>query len=198
MKKKWKVLIGVLAVLALIGYCSEQSESESAKAKTDQAVDTAKTARTDKTTTENVEKKIKSYWSYNESVDEMTEVTNYFATCQSINEVDFEFPYEGGSHLSLVVRNMGKKNEVLFFISSGQFNSGIDGQTITLKVDNDEPFKINCYNASDGRTDVLFANNAEKLLEKIKQAKTLKVQAEFFQEGNKTFNFNVEGLQWEH
>lgn len=189
MKKKWKVLIAVVAVLGLIGYCSEQGETESTK---------EETAKTEETVTENVEKEHKSAWSYSESVDEMTEVTNYFATCQSTNEVEFDFPYGGGSHLSIVVRNMGKKNDVLFSISSGQFNSGIDGQKITLRIDGGEPFKVNCNSANDGSMDVLFASNASKIIEKIKAAKTLKVQAEFFQEGNKTFDFDVEGLQWEH
>lgn len=189
MKKKWKVFIGVVAVLGLIGYCSKQGESESTK---------EETAQTEETVTENVEQKHKSTWSYTESVDEMTEVTNYFATCQSTNEVEFEFPYAGGSHLSLVVRNMGKKNEILFSISNGQFNSGIDGQKITLKVDGGEPFKVNCNGANDGSMDVLFVSNASNLLEKIKAAKTLKVQVEFFQEGDKTFDFDVAGLQWEH
>lgn len=185
MKKKWKIIIGVVVVLGMIGWCSEQNEGSSTQEEKE---------KTEQTT---VEEK-KSAWDYSETTDEMTDAVTYFAVNESTNEVDFDFPYNGGSKLSVNIRNKGKKNEIIFSISKGQFNAGIDGQALTIRIDEGSAFKVNCSVSNDGSSDILFVNNPSKLLASIKSAKTMKVQAEFFQEGLKTFDFNVEGLEWNH
>ena len=139
-------------------------------------------------------------WQYSEETDEMTDKTNYFAQIGSENTADFDFPYEGGSKLWLTLRNHAEYGkDICIQISRGQFNANIiDGQTVTLRFDDEKPFTVTGMPASDGSMDLLFLRNYKKIAEKLKTAKKLLIKVEFFQEGNRTFTFDVEGLQWEH
>ena len=54
--------------------------------------------------------------------------------------------------------------------------------------------------SSDADTGILFLNgNVSSFIKKLKTAKQIKVQASFFQEGDRTFTFTTPvGLEWEH
>ena len=54
------------------------------------------------------------------------------------------------------------------------------------------------YNsASDGSSNVVFIENASKFIGLLKTSKKIILEAEFFDAGNKQFDFNVEGLKWD-
>ena len=139
-------------------------------------------------------------WEYNETVDEMTDKTTYIARVISENEVDFEFPYSGGSKLFLFLRNDPQYGKDVFIkISKGQFNSSIlDGQKIKVRFDEDKAFDVNCNTPSDHSSDVLFLTGYRKIVDRLKTAKTMKISVEFFNEGKRTFTFDVKDLKWEH
>jgi hypothetical protein len=87
----------------------------------------------------------------------MTDKKSYFAECSSLNVVNFDFPYEGGSTLSIVVRKSPKFGRSVYLrISSGQFNVGIDGCTIRVRADGKRLKSFGCSEAADGSTDVIF------------------------------------------
>lgn len=139
-----------------------------------------------------------SAWEYTEETDEMTDKVNRRAYVISENSANFDFPYDGGSRLALNIRDhstLGK--DIWIYIDKGQFNTGIYGQKVTLRFDDEKPITVNGNSSSDGSADVLFLSSYKKLLPKLLKAKTLKVQVEFFQEGNRTFTFDVAGLKWQ-
>ena len=146
-----------------------------------------------------VKKSSKTAWEYCETIDEMTDKTTYYASIESENEVKFEFPYNGGSSLTLTIRDSPQYGKNMYIkISKGQFNSGFDGTNIKVRFDDKEPITVHCNFPSDYSTDLFFLANYNKLLNLIKDSKTMKINAEFFSEGTRTFTFKTEGLEWNH
>jgi len=151
------------------------------------------------TNTENAPKadEPKSNWNYSESKDEMSGEAQFFNTTTSTNEIEFKFPYSGGSTFDLTVRNMGNGNEVLLSVSKGQFLTSIMGsQACRFKFDDEPPLTI-VYNSAQGaKMDVIFFDDAKKIISKLKTAKKLKLEAPFYDAGNQIIEFNVDGFTW--
>jgi hypothetical protein len=137
-------------------------------------------------------------WSYTEEVDKMTSAKNYFAAIDAKDLLQFDSPYEGGSTATLDIRNMGKKNEAMLEISKGQFNSSVDGTTIKIRFDDEQPTTFSANEPSDGSTTVLFIGSPGKLIKKLKTAQKVIIQAEFYESGLRTMEFNVKGFKWDH
>ena len=145
-----------------------------------------------------VDSSVNNEWEYDSKDDEMTNSKSYFATILSDNGEVFAFPYdeEGGSHLMVTVRQTKRSGtDVILGISKGQFN----GQYISVKFDDNAAKKYKAYSADDGSLDVLFIDNAKDFIAKAKTAKTIKIEAEFYQEGNRVFTFTADKpLKWDY
>lgn len=136
-------------------------------------------------------------WQYTETTDKMTDKVNSYAINTSTNTIEFDFPYNGGSFLSMHVRNSENGNEVLLKISKGQFMSSFNNG-VKIKFD-EEPVKSYGYSEpADGASDFIFLDNGPQIIKKLKTAKKIKVQPLFFQEGQTVFEFDVEGLKWDY
>ena len=179
------VLGGLLALGVLASMCDSGETSEGS---TNDSI--AKPASTSQKT-----------WTVQTSTDEMRGTKDTFATLESDNEAEFEFPYAGGSTLKFTVRKTAKFGTgVLLSIHPGQFNStGLEGSDyVTIKFD-DGPLKKYHYNVSgSGDMDVIFLKKEQELISKLKTAKKIMVEATFFQEGVEQFTFTVDKtLEWE-
>lgn len=145
-----------------------------------------------------VDSSVNNEWEYDSKDDEMTNSKSYFATILSDNGEVFAFPYEeeGGSHLMVTVRQTKKSGtDVILGISKGQFN----GQYVSMKFDDNAAKKYKAYSADDGSLDVLFIDNVKDFIAKAKTAKTIKIEAEFYQEGNRVFTFTADKpLKWDY
>ena len=145
-----------------------------------------------------VDSSVNNEWEYDSKDDEMTNSKSYFATILSDNGEVFVFPYdeEGGSHLMVTVRQTKRSGtDVILGISKGQFN----GQYVSVKFDDNAAKKYKAYSADDGSLDVLFIDNAKDFIAKAKTAKTIKIEAEFYQEGNRVFTFTADKpLKWDY
>lgn len=145
-----------------------------------------------------VDSSVNNEWEYDSKDDEMTNSKSYFATILSDNGEVFTFPYEeeGGSHLMITIRQAKRSGtDVILGISKGQFN----GQYVSVKFDDNAAKKYKAYSADDGSLDVLFIDNAKDFIAKAKTAKTIKIEAEFYQEGNRVFIFTADKpLKWDY
>ena len=145
-----------------------------------------------------VDSSVNNEWEYDSKDDEMTNSKSYFATILSDNGEVFTFPYEeeGGSHLMVTVRQAKRSGtDVILGISKGQFND----QYVSVKFDDNAAKKYKAYSADDGSLDVLFIDNAKDFIAKAKTAKTIKIEAEFYQEGNRVFTFTADKpLKWDY
>lgn len=146
---------------------------------------------------ENALKTAGAHWAVSSPVDEMTDKPYVFASVTSINEVDFDFPYDGGSVLTMNIREKDNESDVFFRISKGQFvcseYSGTD--IITMRFDDEAPQKFKASESSTNDSKYLFvarSSDAKKIIQRCKTAKAIKVKLNFFSEGSRIFNFEVE------
>ncbi len=139
-----------------------------------------------------------SKWSYSEQTDKMRGRTDQFASLDSDNQADFDFPYNGGATLAVQLQKYKSANtEVLLRISKGQFVChSFTGGTVQVKFDNGPLKRFACSDTSDGDTSVIFLRPAGAFIAALKASKTLMVEAEFFQAGSRQFTFTSAGLQW--
>lgn len=137
-------------------------------------------------------------WYYQTDEDKMTGKSVYYAQVTSTNTVEFDFPYGGGSKFKLLVRNKEGQNELLLSVTKGQFMGSYGGQKVRIRFDEEEPFLVSFNEPSDASSDLIFLKSIPKIIEGLKKAKKMLIQAEFYQEGNVIMEFDVEGLKWEH
>jgi hypothetical protein len=138
-----------------------------------------------------------SKWAYSEDKDEMRGDITRYATLDSENEVDLDFPY-GTVHGQITVRRRKQDGlNVLFSVEKGQIlcHSFTDSY-VSVKFDDKPIQKFRCTSASDGSTETAFLMPAGKALAGLRTAKRVVIEAEFFQKGRQQFTFEAAGLRW--
>lgn len=200
LKRKYKFYLGgtllILGNLFAICSCVQSSKNTGINEYVDSVcVDSDYVTSDDITTTEQIKK-----WNYSTETDEMNDSKSRFASLTSDNSIEFDFPYNGGSTMYLTVRYMKKYGtDVILKISSGQFlcNEYNGTNYVRVRFDDGAATKFNTLEPSDGSTDQLFLSNAKKFISLAKKAKIIKVEAPFYQEGNRVFTFSVDNpLEW--
>lgn len=135
-------------------------------------------------------------WSYTTSQDQLRGSAIYRASIDSQNSAYFDFPYGGGSTLTMTVRkHPSYGTDVIFDISKGQFICHVDDCAGTINF-GDGPETIGLIEPEDNSSDTLFASDAEDVIAKLKKAKKVIVELPFYQEGNRQFTFAAAPLTW--
>jgi hypothetical protein len=133
-------------------------------------------------------------WTYHQDTDEMTGVAISTACTVSTNELFLSFPYNGGTHGSLCFKHKGKSLSAYFYMSSGQFDCGIESCSLKFKFDDAAIQSYSGTESTTHETGLLFMEPEKRLLSAASKANRLKIQAPLYQEGNQVFLFNVSGL----
>ncbi|MHA6719693.1 hypothetical protein ACX40Y_09595 [Sphingomonas sp. RS6] len=140
---------------------------------------------------------VESKWSYSEDKDEMRGSTTKFASIESNNEIDLDFPYGVTTGTLTVRKNPESGLNVMFSVESGQvLCNGFTDTYISMKFDDGPVQKMSCTGTSDGSSETAFFTNEGRVLAGLKKAKRTVVEAEFFQKGRQQFVFDTSGLQW--
>ena len=142
----------------------------------------------------------KSVWYNYIRVDEMSGDTIYYKKVKSENTIEFSFPYSGGSTFDLTVRGrQGEEPDIILSTDNGQFmpSFGSD-EYVRIKFDDNEAFKVYYNCASDGSLTTIFLNSVPRLLKEMKKAKKVKIEPNFFEDGRKIIEFEIDGFDWEH
>lgn len=190
MKKRAQHLLSAFVFTAFL-FMAFGSEDDKKKEENNESV------KVEQTSSDEIEEKKQSNWSYSEDEDKMEGTKQFFASTTSTNIIEFEFPYNGGSNLNIIIRNLGKENDAVLTISKGQFlTSFSDSQSFKVKFDDEKTSTFYFNSASDGSSDVVFISNSSKFISKIKKAKKVMIEIPFYDSGDKVFEFNVEGLEW--
>ena len=114
------------------------------------------------------------------------------ATVRSRNSINLLSPYDGVNHGLIMIRKVkGGDPEVLFAVDKGQFYTG---EQIRVKIDAGDAIWIKVEKPADRRSDLLFIAEPLNFINQIKNAKELKISAQFSQNGERTFVFSVDGL----
>ena len=83
-------------------------------------------------------------------------------------------------------------------VERGQFVSSHTRNFVTVGFDDGELWKFGIGEPEDGATGLLFMRpvDAESFIHELRKAKSLKIEADFYQEGPRVFEFEVGGLDW--
>lgn len=189
MKKIILAIVGVSFFVLCINMCNSITTSNSTYLDSDTAViDTALYGNTPI----EVEKKT---WSLQTKQDEMDDSKSYWYSLQSDNYANFDFPYEGDSYLTITVRWMKKYGyDVLLEITDGQMvgNEYNGTNYVRVRFDGGKVQKFYYNEPNDGSSNLVFLRNAQKFIEKCKNAKDIIIEQEFYQEGVHQFKFHVD------
>lgn len=177
----WKVTLSVLFCLFILGQISDfarMNNAKRAKARPNSPVKLAE---------------LSERWRYFTNEDDLTGKTTYYASLESENSVNFDFPYSGLQKATLIMRThpqYGK--DVLFRIEKGQFLcTSYDGCDVMIRFDDQKPIKFHANEPEDHSSTTLFISNYSRFAGKMLKAKKAFIQATFYNEGSRTFEFNV-------
>jgi hypothetical protein len=87
-------------------------------------------------------------------------------------------------------------NDVILNIERGQFLCGYSGCSVSVRFDDKPPRRFSASEVADHSTTTLFIGNFNSFLSETKKAKTIHIEALFFSQGSRVFEFDVAGLKW--
>lgn len=137
-----------------------------------------------------------SKWQYDRQRDQMRNRVTRYATLDSDNRLDFAFPYNGGSTGRLVLRKGPRGSDVMLQVDKGQFLCSFESCSVRAKFDNGGILTYSASEPSDGTTNVIFINNSSAFVSRLRHARTVMIEAEFYQEGYRQLEFSPGGLSW--
>jgi len=135
-----------------------------------------------------------SKWDYSEDTDAMTGKIKKWATITSPDELLFDFPYNGGSYLTLTVRKKDGSTDVYLRISKGQFLT--NDKVARLKFDDQQPITVGLIEPDDYSSDLVFLSGVSTIVNRMKKSKKLIVEVPFYQEGKRQCTFDISNFKW--
>ena len=78
----------------------------------------------------------------------------------------------------------------------GQFVSPASSGYVTVRFDDSELQEFEVGESVESTTGVLFINDEERFISQLRNANKVKIEANFYQEGRRVFDFDVAGLDW--
>jgi hypothetical protein len=130
-------------------------------------------------------------WEYGSSTDKMSGEVSKYATKESSNTVNFEFPYHGVQRGTIMLLEDG----VLFYVQKGQVicqgSSEYGKCHVRVKFDDEKDKYVSARISGDKSTTIRFGPS---FLKSIKKGKKLMIQTEVFQNGRPIFTFDLSGL----
>lgn len=138
----------------------------------------------------------KSYWTYSSNSDEMTGSIVKYASVTAMNSVNFEFPYQGAQYATLMLRRHPRHGkDTILSLDRGQFLcNSYDGCSILVRFDDQRPMSFSASPSSSHDSTVLFIQGFDRFVRLAKKAKVAKIEATFYREGGRTFEFRVQNL----
>ncbi|KEY88424.1 hypothetical protein PC358_04660 [Pseudomonas capeferrum] len=136
-------------------------------------------------------------WNYVTNEDSMSGKVIKYAVVQSLNSVNFGFPYNGAQRGKLSLRKHPRWGESAYLsLDQGQFICGYDSCNVRVRYGNGKPQRVGASEPSDHSTNILFISNHKQFVANAKKVDKVYIEAEFYQEGNRVFEFDVSQLDW--
>jgi hypothetical protein len=138
-------------------------------------------------------------WSYDVSEEKMTGGKRRIASVESTNMVDFGFPYNGPQNGHLTLRTDPRHGkDVLFRIEKGQILCpSYDGCAVQVRFDDEKPSNFAASGAADHSSEVIFLNDYNRFLAKLRKAKRVRLAVNIYQQGTPVFEFDVSGFDFD-
>jgi hypothetical protein len=134
-------------------------------------------------------------WTYTADSDAMTGRSTRSAVIESENTVEFDFPYEGPQHGTLVIRNHPSYGQdVMLTIREGQILCpSYDDCTVRIRFDEGSPESWSGIGSGDNSTTVVFIRGYSRFVQRLRSAKIVRIQIPVYQEGQPVFEFHTGG-----
>ena len=132
-------------------------------------------------------------WRYHVTTDELTSKPTYLAVVKSINQVSFDFPYQGIQRGALMLRTHPQYGKDLILrVEKGQMLvRSYEDTAVKVVFDEGSPISYRVVGPSDHGTTSLFIRDYSGFVGRMMKAKKVKVSVPFYQQGNVVFEFNV-------
>ena len=145
---------------------------------------------------------IEGKWTYFDYEDAASGKTAFKASLTSENKINLSFPYGGNQNGTLSIRNHPRfGRDIFFLISKGQILS-IDGYSyenkyFLVRFDDGKVERWKYSGAADQSSDIIFISNEKKFKEKLTNSTNIYLTVNLYQDGQRTFIFDVKGLKKE-
>lgn len=132
-------------------------------------------------------------WKYQVTKDELTSKPTYLAVVPSINQINFDFPYQGAQRGTLMLRTHPQHGKDLIVqVEKGQMLvQSYQDTTVKVVFDGGSPISYRVVGPADHGSTSLFFRDYQGFVGKMLKAKTVKISVPFYQQGNVVFEFNV-------
>ena len=133
-------------------------------------------------------------WTLNVNNDAMRNTVSKTLIIESVNSAHFKFPYNGGSKLSLIVKDTNTDHPIVaFFIEKGQYDCDLYSCRGAIKFGSSDVEKVTFATMpTDGL--LRFNGSNEAFVSNMRTIDKLIIELPFYQEGTKQFIFNLEGF----
>lgn len=139
-----------------------------------------------------------SNWEYRTDRDEMRDSESRFATAQSENSIELDFPY-GTVGARLIIRQRPQDGtSVMLSVDRGQImcNSFSDDDYISMKFDDGPVRRFVCSGPDSGSSEIAFINSEQEVIAALKRSRRVMLEADFYNAGPRQFRFDTAGLRW--
>lgn len=135
-------------------------------------------------------------WRYQQDSDPMTSAVTSFAQVTSSNTVEFERPYSGAQHATLLLREHPRHGkDVIMSIERGQILCrSYEDCNVLVRFDDGKPVTYSGIGPADSSSESVFIRNYPKFLTNLKKAKRVRISTEVFRQGSPIFEFDVSGF----
>lgn len=141
------------------------------------------------------EREARGEWSYSGYTDDATGKRAKTASLTSKNSMNFGFPYSGTQYGRFTVRNHPRYGvDAYLSIKEGQLLcDSYSNTTVLVRFDNGAATRYSCGEPADHSSTTVFIHNVAGLEARMKTAKKMYVTVSVYQEGSRTWEFNVKG-----
>ncbi|WP_213993873.1 hypothetical protein [Sodalis sp. dw_96] len=139
-----------------------------------------------------------SDWVYSQKKDEMRNAVSYSAYLPSLNSVEFNYPYNGGSSLSIVFISNDNKivDKAGISLTKGQMFCADDEKCYAhAKFDDGRIINLNMI-ISKSNPDTALIVGPKGFADDVFLSKGVIIEVPVFKDGEIQFKFNLDGFKW--
>lgn len=137
-------------------------------------------------------------WEYKSTETPMGGVMKV-ASVMSNDEVNFDFPYQGRQRARLALRVHPRYGrDVMLGLQKAHFHcSSVSGCSVLVRFDERPAVKFSATAPEDNSTTTLFIRDYARFLRETRASKRVRIEAQFYQQGTRVFDFNIAGLDFD-
>lgn len=138
-------------------------------------------------------------WEYGSFTDKLDGTVSTTAAIRSVNTMSFDFPYNKPDNRGGLILRKNKKTglNIMLRIDHGQLTCNVYECKMRVRFDDEPPLNWTGSPPSDGNSNTIFLSNEASFLQKLRKAKTVKVEPNFFRISGVVLEFRVTDLNWQ-